>query len=133
MGRKKEDSEGYVVEQVQKVIGKITNRATLGKAKTWDDLWDVAYQWCGKNYAHSEQVAEEWGVAPAYLVLAALLYVEHPLLVADGRSWKYTLTYSLALLVQVEIARVDVGVPIKPTNKIHKPVETIPYPVERMV
>lgn len=132
MGRQKEDSEKYVIEQMQVVIGKITDKQVLSKAKTWADLWNVAYQWCGKNYAHSEQVAEEWGVAPMYLILTALLYVEHPLLVAEGRSWKYSLTGMLVLLLRVELNRLDVGVPINPTNKIHIDVQRIARDVERM-
>ena len=131
MGRKKDDTDEFIIAQMSKVLSCITDKQNLLKVKTWEDLWNVAYQWCAKEYTHSENVAPEWGVAPVYLILTALLYVEHPLLVGEGRSWKYSLSYALALIAQVEFNRLDIGIPIKSTDKIHRDVETIRQPVER--
>ena len=132
MGRKKKDDEGYIVEQMQKVIDRITGKSNFANMKTWDDLRDVAYQWCCKNYAHCEKEADGWGVAPIYLLLTALLYVEHPLLVGEGRSWLYSLQVSITKIFKIELNRIDLPIPIKSTDKIHSPVERIATPVERI-
>lgn len=132
MGRKKKDDDRDIIEQMQKVIDRITGKSNLATMKTWDDLRDVAYQWCCKDYAHSEKVADDWGVAPIYLILTALLYVEHPLLVGEGRSWLYSLQVSISIILKVELNRLDVGIPIKSTDSTHRDVERIAQPVEKM-
>lgn len=131
MGRKKKDDEGYIIEQMQKVIDRITGNK-ISNMKTWDDLRDIAYQWCCKDYAHCERVADDWGVAPIYLLLTALLYVEHPLLVGEGRSWLYSMQVSIAKIIKIELNRIDLPTPIKSTDKIHSSVERIAQPVERI-
>lgn len=132
MGRRKKDDEGYIIEQMQKVIDRITGNGNIANMKTWDDLRDVAYQWCCKNYAHCERVADDWGVAPIYLLLTALLYVEHPLLVGEGRSWLYSMQVSITKIFKIELNRIDLPIPIKSTDKIHRAVERIAQPVERI-
>ena len=132
MGRKKKDDEGYITEQIQKVIDRITGHSNLSNMKTWDDLRDIAYQWCCKDYAHCKNVADDWGVAPIYLLLTALLYVEHPLLVGEGRSWLYSLQMSITKIFKIELNRIDVLIPIKSTDKAHRGVERIAQPVERI-
>jgi len=42
MGRKKEDNERFITEQIQKVIDRITGKHDLENMKTWDDLRDIA-------------------------------------------------------------------------------------------
>ena len=132
MGRKKKDDEGYIIEQMQKVIDRITGKSNLANMKTWDDLRDIAYQWCCKDYAHCERDADSWGVAPIYLLLTALLYVEHPLLVGEGRSWLYSLQVSITKILKIELNRIDLPIPIKSTDKPHRGVERIAQPVERI-
>lgn len=132
MGRKADNEEAYTIEQMNRVLGCITDKRNLQSLKTWDDLWNVAYQWCGKNYKHVKDTCDEWGVAPMYLLLTALLYVEHPLLVGDGRSWKYSLVMAQAVILQAEINRLDVAIPIKSTDKTNRGVERTAVPVEKM-
>jgi len=132
MGRKKADNEGYITEQIQKVIDRITGNKDLANMKTWDDLRDIAYQWCCKDYAHCKNAADDWGVAPIYLLLTALMYVEHPLLVGEGRSWLYSLQMSITKIFKIELNRIDVVIPIKPTDSLHRHVERIAQPVERI-
>lgn len=132
MGRLPENTEAYTIEQMNKVLACITDRRNLAKVKTWDDLWNVAYQWCGKNYKYAKEAADDWGVAPMYLLLTALLYVEHPLLVGKGCSWKYPLVMAQAVILQAELNRVDVAIPIKSTDKSHRAVEVMSVPVEKM-
>jgi hypothetical protein len=132
MGRKKEDNEAYIIEQMQKVIDRITGKHDLENMKTWDDLRDIAYKWCCKDYAHGKKVADDWGVAPIYLLLTALLYVEHPLLVGEGRSWLYSLQMSITKIFKIELNRIDVVIPIKSTDSVHRGVERIAQPVERI-
>ena len=132
MGRKKADNEGHIVEQMQIVIDRITGHGNIANMKTWDDLRDIAYQWCCKDYAHCKNVADDWGVAPIYLLLTALLYVEHPLLVGEGRSWLYSLQMSITKIFKIELNRIDVLIPIKSTDKTHRHVERIAQPVERI-
>lgn len=132
MGRKKKDDEGYITEQIQKVIDRITGNKNLSNVKTWDDLRDIAYQWCCKDYGHCKNVADDWGVAPIYLLLTALLYVEHPLLVGEGRSWLYSLQVSITKILKIELNRIDLPIPIKSTDSTHRDVERIEKPVERI-
>ena len=132
MGRKPDNTEAYTIEQMNKVLACITDRNNRSNVKTWDDLWNVAYQWCGKNYKYVKDVAEDWGVAPMYLLLTALLYVEHPLLVGEGRSWKYPLVLAQAVILQVELNHADIGVPIKSTDKDNRGVERKTEPVGKM-
>lgn len=132
MGRKKEDNEHYITEQMQKVIDRITAKSDLASVKTWDDLRLVAYQWCCKDYAYAKKEADSWGVAPIYLLLTALLYVEHPLLVGEGRSWLYSLEMSITKIFKIELNWLDVGIPIKSTVSIHRGVERITQTVERI-
>lgn len=132
MARKKEDNEAYIIEQMQNVIDRITGNGNLANMKTWDDLRLVAYQWCCKDYAYCKKEADSWGVAPIYLLLTALLYVEHPLLVGEGRSWLYSLTGAITKIFKVELNRLDVGIPIKPTVTVHRDVERINQSVERI-
>jgi len=132
MPRKKEDNEAYIIEQMQKVIDRITGNDNLSNMKTWDDLRLVAYQWCLKDYSYSKSVADDWGVAPIYLLLTALMYVEHPLLVGEGRSWLYSLQMSITKIFKIELNRIDVVIPIKPTDSLHRHVERIAQPVERI-
>jgi len=132
MGRLPENTEAYTIEQMNKVLACITDKNNRAKVKTWDDLWNVAYQWCGKNYKYAKDAAEDWGVAPMYLLLTALLYVEHPLLVGEGRSWKYSLVMAQAIILKVELNGSDVAIPIKSTDKSHKAVEIINEVVEKM-
>lgn len=119
MARPKQSDEKYIIEQVQAVIANITDH----RRKTWEDLWDVAYQWCTKNYTHAEQTAGEWGVAPIHLILASLLYVEHQLLVGQGRSWLYSLAGAQTVIIRTELRRLDLPVPILSTSSIHIPVD----------
>jgi hypothetical protein len=132
MGRKPDNTEAYTIEQMNKVLACITDHNNRAKVKTWDDLWNVAYQWCGKNYKYVKEVSDDWGVAPMYLLLTALLYVEHPLLVGEGRSWKYPLVPAQAVILQVELNHADIGVPIKSTDKANRGVERKTEPVEKM-
>ena len=132
MGRKKKDDEVHIVEQIQKVIDRITGKSNLENTKTWDDLRDIAYQWCCKDYAHCKREADGWGVAPIYLLLTALLYVEHPLLVGEGRSWLYSLQMSITKIFKIELNRIDVLIPIKSTDKANRGVERITQHVERI-
>lgn len=119
MPRKKHNDEQYAIEQVQKVISIVTEH----KTKSWDDLWNTAYQWCTRNYTHAEQTAQEWGVAPIYLILASLLYVEHPLLVGQGRSWLYSMEAAQIIIIQTELHRRDIPVPILSTHSVHSLVD----------
>jgi hypothetical protein len=132
MGRNKQDNEAHIIEQMQKVIDRITGNGNLSNLKTWDDLRLVAYQWCCKDYGYSKSVADDWGVAPIYLLLTALLYVEHPLLVGEGRSWLYSLQMSITKIFKIELNRIDVVIPIKSTDSLHRHVERIAQPVERI-
>lgn len=131
MGRKADNDEAYTIQQMNIVLACVTDRNNRAKVKTWDDLWNVAFQWCGKNYRFVKDAAEDWGVAPMYLLLTALLYVEHPLLVGEGRSWKYNFVMAQAMILKVEINQIDVSIPIKSTDTLHRVVDAKPELVER--
>jgi len=130
MGRHTEDSEAYIIAQ----LGIVTACIVDHRRKTWQELRDVAYRWCIKDYVHAKDTAETWGVAPIYLVHAALLYVEHPLLVADGLRWKYGIVRMQAEIMRVMVGRLDVDIPVKiqSTNCDHSHVDAIRQTVERM-
>lgn len=128
MGRKQNSNQHYILDQIQKTISVITEQ----KTKTWDDLWEIAYQWCVKNYEHHYTEAKAWGVTPGTLLHTALLYVEHPLLVGDGRSWLYTPMQAQAEIIWCEVNKQNVAIPIKSTNSIHNPNSMNPETVEKI-
>ena len=133
MGRKKaEDSDyEYIKTQLGIVLERVTDKSDLTRLKTWDDLSNVAYQWCLKNYKHYQDEAADWGVAPIYLLLTALLFVEHPLLMDNGRM-RYGFIRAKAEILMAELWRVDVPIPILSTGTKNQPVEETALPVEEM-
>ena len=122
MGRHKNEDETHTMKQMAIVVGRITQKTNLGALKTWDDLWNVAYQWCSKNYQHSQDEAASWGVAPIYLLLTALLFVEHPLLISDGYM-RFGWLRAMTEIIAVELERRDLPAPIKSTNIVNMGVE----------
>ena len=128
MGRHKQDDSEYIVSQLLIVTACIVEH----RRKTFQDLREVAYRWCIKDYQHGKDVADAWGVAPMYLIHAALLYVEHPLLVTEGRGWKYDMVRMQAEILRVVVGRLDVDIPISSTNSIHSPVDKIASLVDGM-
>lgn len=107
MGRKKNEDDHFIEKEMSKVIHCITVTGT----KTWDDLFEVALQFCLKNFQHAKDVADGWGVAPIHLLTVALLNVEHPLLVKDGYCNGYLAMH--ADIIKAKIERWDLAVPLK--------------------
>lgn len=114
MPRTHKDPEIYA--QVERVLSKISDHQTM----TWDDLYEVALNWCEKNYDHHREAARNFDVLPMALILTALLYVEHPLLVRPGAGWIHpNLEIACVEIIHVELNRLDVHVPVR--HSIHKP------------
>lgn len=128
MGRTKDDLQEFAIEQVNQVLSCITE----SKTKTWLDLWQVAYQFCCKDYDYAVEHAKEWNVKPVFLIVASLLYVEHPLLVGQGRSWLYSLVGAEVEVIKAQMHRWDLAVPIKSTDSINTHVDRICVSVERI-
>jgi|GEM_PF-6565015 hypothetical protein len=126
MGRQREDLNLYPQQEVAKVIGCITS-----KQKTWEDLFEVLVKFCSKDYQHSKDTCKEWGVAPLYLVIASMLWFEHPLLVREGRCGSYV---SMEIdVVRAELHRWDLAMPMKnPQILSTGGVERIARDVERI-
>jgi hypothetical protein len=118
-GRPKD--KDLIEEQLVEVIGKITDDLTM----TWDDLFDVAVQFCHKNFEYYITVAREKKVVPAALILAALLYVEHPLIIAPGRGIKYGFLRATAEIMKAELLETDLVIPVRvsSTVSVSTPVE----------
>lgn len=107
---------------VLRELGKVISCVTDSKEKIWFDLWQVSYEFCIKNYDHAKRVNVEWGVEPVFLVLASFLYVEHPLIVFDGRMM-YSFVDSVYRIQMAESFKEDL--PIIPET-----VDNPPFPVD---
>lgn len=128
MARKVNDAIAIAIKEMNNVLGCITD----SKKKKWSDLWQVAFEFCNKNYSFAKQVSDEWGVAPMYLLLTALLYVEHPLLVGDGRAWKYNLVVMQVEILKAELNRWDLAIPFQSTEVINTHVDNFVQPVDKI-
>ena len=120
MGRRTYSNEHYFYDQLEKVTDVIAQ-----KKRTWGDLREIAVQWCSKNYEYHKQEAKHWGVAPLYLLTTALLCVEHPLIVGEGRDWLYNPTEMTAKIVWAELTQANLPIPVNSTNSFHSPSEKI--------
>lgn len=117
MARPKQDPPIY--DQVEAVIAKLTDTQEL----TWDELFDVAEKWCRKDYEHHQVVAAEHGLVPIALLLAALLHVDHPLLISPSRGIMFGFLRCTAEIIMVEIEMRDVEIPVRKTVARPVPVQ----------
>src|SRR5262245_19181646 len=102
-------SEEYLYDEVDHILDLITDQLLL----TWDELFEVAERWCKKDYTHHHEKASTLNVMPGSLLLTAMLYVEHPLLVSPGRGIMYNFMKCHILLIAAEMKQQDLAVPIK--------------------
>lgn len=86
----------------------------------WDELKNIAYRWCIRDYDHSVEVAKQLNVAPLALKLTALFYIEHPLLVAPSRGWIYNTDRAGIEIMRVELWEIPVEIPVN--NSFHSPI-----------
>jgi hypothetical protein len=102
MARKAKDSNETIAEELQTVIDRQLSEA---------DIQKIVYQWCTKNYDHYKGLAKELNVKPSALILYALLYINHPLLVAPGRGLLYHFLQCKAVILMAELGQVQVEIP----------------------
>lgn len=114
MGRKGNNNFDYMMERLAKVVELVTDYQVL----TWDQVFTIAERWCMKDYQHHRDMAIQLEVEPVYLLWMALLYVEHPLLVGEGRGWLYGPMHSHAEIIQAELEGRDLPVPVR-KNSLH--------------
>jgi hypothetical protein len=118
MARKKESS--ITEEYCNDVLSKLTETQEITEL----ELIELATEWCKKNYDHHRSFALKHNLAPIALIIVALLWIDHPLLTAPGRSMTFNPERAAAEIIRCELLRLDV--PIPANNSINTP------PVERI-
>jgi hypothetical protein len=84
---------------------------------------EVAEMWCAGDYSHHRNVAAKHGLQPIALIIAALIDIDHPLLVS-GRGVAYNSIKCAMIIIQTMNSGNTVAQPIN--NSFHSlPVERI--------
>lgn len=109
-----------IYDEVEHFIGQITDQ----QVTTWDELFEVAVQFCQKNYAYHVEVARRIGEKPGIVLLTAMLYVNHPLICSE-RGVMYSFMQCEAELIKAQLLETNLAVPVKQlsTVSIHSPKE----------
>ena len=118
MARKKEGS--ITEEYCNDVLSKLTDTQEI----TEQEIIELATEWCKKNYDHHRSFALKHNLAPIALIIIALLWIEHPLLIVPSRGMTFNIERAAAEIIRCELLRLDV--PIPANNSFNTP------PVERM-
>jgi hypothetical protein len=112
MSRTAKDTNELIAEELQTVIDEMQN-GHLSRS----EILEISYQWCNKNYEYHVKIANDLSIKPGALILFALLYINHPLLVADGRGLKYGFLRCKAEIIRAQLEERTVEIPI--LNSIH--------------
>lgn len=103
--RKAKDSNDEIRAELETVV----DRMQTGQLKE-TMLKEIVYQWCRKNYKFHVDIASDLHLKPAALILFALLYTNHPLLMTE-RSMHYGFLRAKAEILLVELEGRDVFMP----------------------
>ena len=98
MARKAKDSNEFIAEGLQVVI----DRMQSGRLKE-QDIKQIAYRWCARDYQYVADVAAELDLIPNRLTLYALLYIHHPLLVAPDGALRQHFVQATATIIQCQL------------------------------
>lgn len=96
----KKDDDKTLMLQVVEVYRKTTQ----------EERRDIAVKWCLGDY----QIADGFGVRgllPGAVIIAALIDVEHPLLVSPGRGLMYGAVGCMIKILEVELTNTAVAIP----------------------
>lgn len=123
--RTAKDTNETITAELQTVIdAKLDNRLSESEIK------EIAYRWSTKDYQHHKTLAAQLNLKPSALLLFALLFTEHQLLVAPGRGIKYHFLQCKAVILMAELQEQDVEIPFIPSTAQEK--TFYPQPVSRL-
>lgn len=105
MSRPKDQS--VTEEYCNQVLSKLTDTQEI----TPGDILEIAERWCKKDYQHHRDFANKHGLVPIAVIIIALLWIDHPLLVAPGRGMKYNILRASAEILECELLQKDVAIP----------------------
>ncbi len=92
--------------------GKVADVFVMG-ATSEDERRFIAYQWCSGNYEYVHEFCERKpNLLPIAVLVAALLDIEHPLLVVNGKMLWASLTLCSIEVLRVELQRRPVHIPL---------------------
>ena len=79
---------------------------------------EVAEMWCAGDYSHHRNIAARHGLQPIALIIAALIDIDHPLLVS-GRGVAYNSIKCALIVIQTMNSGDTVAQPMQ-KNSLHK-------------
>lgn len=79
---------------------------------------EVAERWCAGDYEYHHKVARKHGLLPIALIIAALIDIDHPLLVS-GRGVAYNALDCAIIITNIMFKGQTVAQPIR-ENSFHK-------------
>src|SRR3990172_8775795 len=89
-----------VQQMDNEVIKCFIHPQTCKEETTQAERREVAEQWCAGDYSHHMSIAHKHGLLPIALLIAALIDIDHPLLVS-GRGVAYNSIQCSILIMNV--------------------------------
>lgn len=83
----------------------------------------IAEQWCAGDYSYHHPIAEKHGLLPIALIIAALVDIDHPLLIS-GRGVAYNSIQCSIIIINTMNKGETVAQPMK-RNSIHRQMSSI--------
>jgi hypothetical protein len=121
-------AQSNVQEMDAEVIRCYIHPSTGREETTPEERREVADRWCAGDYEHHIGVANKHRLLPIALLIAALIDIDHPLLVS-GRGVAFNSIQCAVEIIQAMVKNQPVAQPIEtqlPVNSFHKdPVERI--------
>lgn len=108
MTRPKRTTNDQIASELRAVIDCVQDERL-----TWAEIEQIAYKWCIKDYDLYKQVAEKCKLIPSSLLLFALLFTEHPLVISPGRGLKGGFLWLQAQVLLAELNQEEVPPPPK--------------------
>lgn len=100
------------------VIACFIHPATGAEVTTQAERQAIAEQWCAGDYSYHHPIAEKHGLLPIALIIAALIDIDHPLLIS-GRGVAYNSIACATIIINTMNKGETVAQPVK-RHSIHK-------------
>jgi hypothetical protein len=110
-------AEAPIYDDVERLIGRIVD----DNVTTWDAIYEVAVQFCYRNYQYHKDFAKSIGEKPITVIMLALLHTSHPLICcSSGPLWG--LVRCQAEILKAELEQRELPMP---THLIHSQIPPV--------